>query len=372
MNALAGERERTILTAILSGETIREELFSQVFLAQVSLAQIRAATEQIIDDIGPLVAIDEQGELYLVKTSTHEMPIQIVLDENGQITGLLFRPAVLTGMDRGDIFEAIHALEGEISYLVTRDGEALYQHNSDLPLAVGSAFKLAVLAVLAEKISDGSAHWEDVVHLETRQISLPSGILQNIGAGAPLTLHTLAALMISISDNTGTDALLDYVGREAVAAKLGTEFVLKTRELFLLKADAALRARFLAGDVSDRNALAVEMDGLPLPDGGAASGQHVQGVEYYVPVNRLCALIHEVSALELMTINPGVASKRDWQRVAYKDGSEQGVINFTTEVTGEEGVQICVSLTWNTPDALDEKQAVSLYAALLKSLARGE
>ena len=38
--------------------------------------------------------------------------------------------------------------------------------------------------------------------------------------GAPVTLHTLATLMISISDNTATDQLIAIVGRDAIAEEL--------------------------------------------------------------------------------------------------------------------------------------------------------
>lgn len=46
--------------------------------------------------------------------------------------------------------------------------------------------------------------------------SLPGGILQNWPKGAPLTLHTLAGLMISQSDNTAADTLLEILGRDVV------------------------------------------------------------------------------------------------------------------------------------------------------------
>lgn len=176
--------------------------------------------------------------------------------------------------------------------------------------------------------------------------------------GSPFTLHTLVSLMISISDNTATDVLLDYVGRDAVTAKLDVDFVLKTREFFMLKADAKLPKRFLADDIAK----------LPQPDRSKALAHHNQGVEFYIPLTRLCALMAEVSTLDVMSINPGLASPKDWQHVAYKGGSEQGVLNFTTEVTGKDGTNICVAFTWNAKHALDEAKAGSLVSALIKNL----
>jgi beta-lactamase class A len=40
--------------------------------------------------------------------------------------------------------------------------------------------------------------------------------------GIALTLHSLASLMISASDNTATDLLLHVVGRENVGARRGS------------------------------------------------------------------------------------------------------------------------------------------------------
>ena len=44
--------------------------------------------------------------------------------------------------------------------------------------------------------------------------SLPSGITQSWPAGSPVTLQTLATLMISISDNTATDTLVTLERRK--------------------------------------------------------------------------------------------------------------------------------------------------------------
>ena len=82
--------------------------------------------------------------------------------------------------------------------------------------AVGSAFKLAVLAALKDQVAAGALAWDDVATLEAGHISLPSGILQAWPVGSPLTIHTLASLMISVSDNTATDALIALLGRDLI------------------------------------------------------------------------------------------------------------------------------------------------------------
>jgi hypothetical protein len=70
-------------------------------------------------------------------------------------------------------------------------------------------------------------------------------------------------------------------------------------------------------------------------------------------------------------INPGVANKKDWTQVAFKGGSEPGVLNLTTAVTGQDGTRYCVAASWNDGKAIDEAKATSAYASLLAKLAKG-
>ena len=81
---------------------------------------------------------------------------------------------------------------------------------------MGSTFKLATLTALRRDIEKKKRAWTDVVTLRPEVRSLPSGILRDWPDGSPLTLYALAALMISKSDNTATDALIGLLGRDAI------------------------------------------------------------------------------------------------------------------------------------------------------------
>ena len=223
------------------------------------------------------------GPEHLVVTKTHDLPVTIVLDANNDIAGLLFKPAIDRTSPIENLFAAFD-VGVPYSYLVMKDGEVLYGHEVERRLAVGSAFKLGILAALKDQIAAGERAWADVVTLEPGHISLPSGILQDWPVGTPLTLQTLASLMISVSDNTATDALLATVGREAVEEKLGQP-VLSTRELFQLKADASLRARWIGGDADAKRAVSAELLGRELPSLSAVSAPHNEGAEWYVSVD---------------------------------------------------------------------------------------
>lgn len=246
----------------------------------------------------------------------------------------------------------------------------------DAPLAVGSSFKLAVLAALQERVEAGERAWDEVVTLEAAWKSLPSGLLQDWPEGSALTLETLATLMISVSDNTATDALMHTLGREAVEAQLGERNrpLLTTREAFVLKtpAHADLLARYREGDEAARRRVLEEAAARDLPDPLSFPTEPTAlDVEWFVSARELCALIAEVSELPLMSVNPGVADPDRWTRVAFKGGSEPGVMNLTTYLEGDASTY-CVSVTQNREDApLEEARLLGLYGGLLAALGEG-
>lgn len=120
-----------------------------------------------------------------------------------------------TNLSLEQIVQKIRALPGQTSLLV-RGNQEIVAYNADQPLAVGSAFKLLVLQALRQQIQAGQHQWDEVVRLKPEWKSLPSGLLQTWPSGTPITLQSLATLMISLSENTATDALIDIVGRETL------------------------------------------------------------------------------------------------------------------------------------------------------------
>ena len=53
--------------------------------------------------------------------------------------------------------------------------------------------------------------------------------------------------------------------------------------------------------------------------------------------------------------------------VAYKGGSEIGVLNLTTQVTGKDGSTYCVAFTWNDSDGAGRSQRLANLMPLLLS-----
>jgi len=363
---MASEAEQTLIEAIYSGERIDEDQFSDAFLNVVTVAQIRAISETMRASYGVMTFLTGDDGEYRLETGTHQIPIKITLDADGRISGLLFEPPTALTATLDETVERIAALPGDVSLLVTVDGETVAARDAEVRLAVGSAFKLGVLAALKRQIDAGERAWDDVVRLEQADISI-GGLLAGMPVGAPLTIHSVAALMIAQSDNTATDLMMRIVGRDGVAEALDIDLPLTTREFFTLKGDADLRDRYLA----DRAAALGEIVTMTLPTADKI-GQHNEGVEWYMPAQRLCALLDEVANLDVTAINPGVARPDDWQRVAYKGGSEIGVLNLSTMTEAKDGRTICAVLTVNAPEAVAEDDVFSLYGRMLQQLAMSQ
>ena len=71
-----------------------------------------------------------------------------------------------------------------------------------------------------------------------------------------------------------------------------------------------------------------------------------------------------------MSINPGVADPADFRHIAFKGGSDVGVLNLTTMVTTRHGRRVCFSATVNDPEhSIDELAFEGAYGAVLRYVA---
>ncbi len=364
---------KAALERLFAGKAMQEAWFGDAFLSQVSVSQLETVLAGVIAQVGAYVRVEGDASPFTVVFENGTMPAEIHLDGDGRIIGLFFRPATPTVHSLEEALANFEGLTGDVSVLVLQDGEEVISLNADQPLAVGSAFKLAVLAALQEQIDAGEHTWDEVVMLKPEWKSLPSGILQDRPDDSPLTLHTLATLMISISDNTAADTLLHVVGRENVEALTArNQPFLTTQEMVKLKApeNAKLLARFQAGSEAQERQVLTELEALPLPNvADYPSAPTALDVEWRFTPHELCALMEQVQALDMMSVNPGVANAKEWARVAYKGGSEPGVLNLTTWLQAKNGDTFCVVATQNREDAVVDEMAVfGDYSALIGAL----
>src|SRR5512143_1830975 len=90
--------------------------------------------------------------------------------------------------------------------LATGDTVAI---NANTPVQTASVIKLPMMLEAYQQVKAGKLHLNDQLEL-TRDNQVPgSGVLSFLDPGLKLTLKDTITLMITLSDNTGTNMLID-------------------------------------------------------------------------------------------------------------------------------------------------------------------
>jgi beta-lactamase class A len=104
-------------------------------------------------------------------------------------------------------------------------GERVFGVNEALVFPQGSAIKVSVLVAMYVRQARGEMDVDRQVAIRTEDRVGGSGYIRHFGDGtSSLSLHDLAVMMITVSDNMATNMLIDRVGMEnvtAIMAELG-------------------------------------------------------------------------------------------------------------------------------------------------------
>lgn len=287
------------------------------------------------------------------------------------------RPSLLAAEVHGERLQTVHALDPD------RAG------------AIGSAFKLYVLAALGNAIEAGKASWREELAIRSEWKSIPSGEMQNEPAGARFPVRRFAGQMIAISDNTATDHLIRRLGREAVEkafVQLGNHSarrnvpLLTTREMTVLKIDtsAGLMRTFAHADTAARRRLLSRIDSIPLSieDADWSEPRAIDTIEWFAsPANlgrAMVGLIRLARSSQLAPIRP-ILSKNSgvsvdpkvWRYAGFKGGSEPGVLALAWYLERRDGRAFVLAIVLNdrTQD-IGAASAVNAAIAAIELLAR--
>lgn len=375
----AALRPSDAIIHLFSEAPILPEWFTEEFVEAVPPPRMQSIIEGLTADFGGLVSVQMDGRTGTIHLESALVPVEITLDGAGRIAGLLFQPPQPTGGTPEDVANLLlQAAPGEVAVMAAeRSSDDTWRmhaaHRSTEPMAVGSAFKLAVLRAYEDAIDRGSLSRDDVVTLEAQDRSLPSGVLQTMQAGVPITVEALAGLMIQHSDNTATDALIRVLGRDAVEAlsPRNRPFI-TTAELFKLIAIGgdADRAAFAAGQEGERRQILAELAERPLPDVGDVRLRATwPEVEWMFTAEELCDLLVSLRDAPALngTPNPVVAAE-GWDWIGFKGGSEFGVLNLSAAGVTPDGRVVCAVVSANAMEAQPEERIGMLFGSLFRTL----
>ena len=252
----------------------------------------------------------------------------------------------------------------------------IHGRNESTPLAIASVFKLYVLGELARQIQLGQASWDARITLTDRLRSMPSGDYAYAAAGTVATVRDLAGAMIRVSDNTATDHLIDYLGRDNVQRAFAAYGhsdpeantpLLLTREMFGIKMSQspAWMDRYMAASDADQLAMLRDViDPLAInPTGGWGNWNGptaIDGIEWFASASDLCRATASLWAMgaqpglapvrEILTGNRGIVEDTSaFPRAGYKGGYEAGVVNMTYVLERADGRVFFVTAGYNQP-----------------------
>ena len=408
----AGRQLAWVVAKLNAGQAVGDaELarhFSAGFLAQVPPAKLVAALAPIaaarpLRLVGLLAPSSPSALIaHLEGASGTSLKASIAVGATAPylIGALLFQPYTATPVPTSweQVDTGLRALAGHATMLATEVGSSTPLHalQADTPGAIGSAFKLYVLGALGSAVEHGTASWNQKLAIHAAWKSLPSGALRNAPDGRTFTLRYFAQQMIAVSDNTAADHLIHRLGRSAVEAELAsmgmkepqldTPF-LTTREMFALKLSAspALRDAYIAGDTAQRQRRLARVDALPISLAAAATWKaprEVSTIEWFAsPADLARAMIALQTAAQrpalapirqILAKNPGISfDKATWPYVAYKGGSEPGVLSLTWLLTRSDGRSFVLSIVLNdNAQAIDETGAVNIAEGAVNLLAQ--
>ena len=357
-----------LLLELWNGSSLDADDFAPEAFKKFPLDYLEEILSEQREVYGPALSVQPTNDThrFLIETESYSVPALVKQNEAGQLTGLLFRYGHIKDVDHGDLLDRIREQTKKQSYVLMENGEVHAEHDSDVRMAVGSAFQLFVLDELAQQIEAGAFDWDDKVMLEQRHISFPSGTMQEEPVGKMFALLDVARNMISVSDNTATDLLMDVLGQENVMLPGATSPALTTRQLFHLKADKHAAEAYLKAGPEERAHILTDLPAR-LPAIHKVSGPLSNGIEWYVSTRDLCDVMTELRDLKGIFVSPGVVDPDNWTTLAYKGGSETGVLNMTYALEDQEGNEWCFSTTWNAKDKLDNTYLIALVATLWES-----
>ncbi|MGB7053597.1 MAG: serine hydrolase [Acidimicrobiales bacterium] len=379
-NSPAGTQLRWFLSSVTDAPLSRQEIgshFDSFFLDKVTTAKINAALAELPAP-GTLVGVlssEPTGLVVIANFGTARLRVTLSVDGSGLIDGLELTAAA-SATSWSQIDQILAALAPNVSFLAAREAngscQPIHQLASSTPRPLASEFKLFVLGALAHQVATGRVGWNQKLTVQDQLKSLGnakgSGSLQFSPAGTKVSVQETATKMISISDNTAADMLINLVGRSAVEAQvrqwsstpeLDVPF-LTTREAMVLHyvnypmlADA-----YLSRAPSEREAfLDSSVDPLPLSEvQGSTEPRDIEKIEWFGSPDDICRAFVGLQQLSHQPKLSPIASifsvakgglgldPSEWPTVWFKGGSEPGVLTLGYMATNSEGQTFVVSV----------------------------
>lgn len=377
--------------------------FHKDFKKEIPKKKIDSVFHYLFNEYGPCNSVNLQTKDGQTGTfvTTHPNKVKLrfsisLKKENTQskISGLVFTGKLLAPVKINELSELKSILdtkEGSYSFLLKNitDDEVLYSYEHLKKRSLGSVFKLYILGTLKEKMGEENL-WQKNLSIKESLKSLPGGVMQNYENGSLYSTKEFATKMISISDNTATDHLLNFVGPKNVYSFLSSENLnsfsslnhpflssldfFKARAFFTKKmateyANSSFdkRLKMLKGLKISRVDLMKKLNGWKKP-------RSIDEVQWFASANDICALYkkldsyHDKDLYDVLSVNTpfvDLSKSKKWNYAGYKGGSEPGVLEMSYLLKGNNNKSYCLYLGGNNPkNAIKQEEFMSLIEGI--------
>jgi beta-lactamase class A len=251
--------------------------------------------------------------------------------------------ATKTGNAITRAIEAVEAQGGTAGVaIITPEGER-FSHNGGKVFRSASTVKIPVMVEIFRLIEQGELDPTDLIVLGDDDHVPGSGVLAHLHEGLELTLDDLLYLMISISDNSATNMLVDLAGLEAINATM--------RDLGMV--ESSMNRRMLG-----RTPRPDEPENWATSDDYAAAMLAIINDTAASPAS--CAAMRDLLAKQQNTarISRHLPEGTRW---GSKTGSLPGVVNDVGFITGPSGTLV-IACYLNGLDEPDGEVAIGAIA----------
>jgi len=110
------------------------------------------------------------------------------------------------------------ATGGTVGVAIRSSSGWTFAHNGDRRFRAASTVKIPIMVQVFRQVDAGERRLDDLFTMSARDFSAGSGVLHELHEGLQVTVADLLYLMMSISDNTATNVLIDMAGMDKVNA----------------------------------------------------------------------------------------------------------------------------------------------------------
>ncbi|MFT6070005.1 MAG: hypothetical protein ACJAT2_002482 [Bacteriovoracaceae bacterium] len=320
------------------------------FLSKLSEKKLIGILDSFKKEEGPCVSIEKIDKSnYLYNTGKSQRAMQLYLDEKSRIRGLWFGNTTNYSDQISEVILQLKNLPGEKSIVFIKNNKhQLLGLNEKKRLSVAGSSDLLLIKLLKEKISKTKSKWSHKLNLKNKLKSIPGGQLYSWPEGSPVTLQTLATMLMGYSDETAFDHIHSFLSRSKIEkeTKVNRPF-LSTTEYYKIKLEG--EEKYLKLSLKEKYKHLEKMRTKKLKP-HKKNPKHSK-IGWFFSTTELCQLMNELKGLPITEVNKGFSQFDRYSYSSFKMGRAPGVLQYTQFFTSKISKDsFCLSVTWNNPN----------------------